>query len=88
MLAQDINGNVHVLKNGGELSGVAAGLVPTILMPGEPKVGDKFAPGTNYGGSVLSLDRKVDSYTGVLHTQFIVNQADNQRTSTMIIGHR
>ena len=79
MLAQDINGNVHVLKNGGELCGVAAGLVPTLLMPGEPKVGDKFAPGANYAGSVLSLDEKVDSYTGVLHTQFIVNQADNTK---------
>lgn len=79
MLAQDINGNVHVLKNGGELCGVAAGLVPTLLMPDEPKVGDKFAPGANYAGSVLSLDEKVDSYTGVLHTQFIVNQADNTK---------
>ena len=77
MLAQDIEGNVHVLKNGGELSGVAAGLAPTILMPGDPKVGDRFAPSVNYTGEVLSVDETVDSYTGVLHTQFIVNQGDN-----------
>ena len=79
MLAQDINGNVHVLKNGGELSGVAAGLAPTILMPEDPKVGDRFAPSANYTGEVLSLDETVNSYTGVLHTQFIVNQADNTK---------
>jgi len=79
MLAQDIHGNVHVLKNGGELSGVAAGLVPTILLPGSPKVDDRFAPSANYTGAVLSLDETVDSYTGVLHTQFIVNQTGNTK---------
>jgi len=63
MLAQDVHGKVHVLKTGGALSGVAAGLSATILMPGNPKVGDSFAPGTNYTGTVLSLNETVDSYT-------------------------
>jgi hypothetical protein len=79
MLAQDVQGKVHVLKNGGALSGVAAGLTATILMPGNPKVGDCFAPGTNYTGTVLSLNETVDSYAGVLHTRFIVDQSDNKK---------
>lgn len=79
MLAQDINGNVHVLKNGETLSGFAAGSAATLLMPGDPKVGDSFGPSADYIGTVLSLDETVGSYTGVLHTQFIVTQADGTK---------
>jgi hypothetical protein len=63
----------------GTLSGVAAGLAATILMPGSPRVGDRFAPSANYNGTVLSLDETMDSYTGVLHTRFIVDQTDNKK---------
>jgi hypothetical protein len=84
LLAQDVQGNVHVLKNisgdTGTLSGVAAGLSATILMPGNPKAGDSFAPAANYIGTVLSVDETVDSYAGVLHTRFIVDQADNKKS--------
>ncbi|MHB8773421.1 MAG: hypothetical protein ACYC7J_20715 [Syntrophales bacterium] len=83
MLAQDIRGNVHVLKNvsggTGTLSGVAAGLAATLLMPGDPRVGDSFGPSADYTGTVLSLDETVGSYTGVLHSLFVVEQGNNTR---------
>lgn len=83
LLAQDTQGNVHVLKNiSGDtstLSGIAAGQAATFLMPGNPKVGDGFGPSANYTGTVIALDETVGSYTGVLHTQFVEAQGDNTK---------
>ena len=82
MLAQDSEGNIHVLKNiedgVGTLSGVAAGSSATLLMPGDPKEDDQFGPSVNYIGTVIALDEVVDSYTNVLHTQFLVDQPNNK----------
>lgn len=74
-LAQDAEGNIHVLQNNIENvlipNGVAAGSDATFLLPGKPEVDESFGPDPNLKGTVISLDAEIDGYTGVLHTRFL-----------------
>lgn len=75
LLAQDVQGNVHILANqvngSWVYSGVAANVSPTILMVTRPAAGDLFNPNPALyqGGTVVALNQVQGPYTGVLHTR-------------------
>lgn len=75
LLAQDVQGNVHVLANlvNGQwaYSGVAANTDATLLMVTRPGVGDLFNPNPvlYQSGTVVAINQVQNSYTGVLHTR-------------------
>ena len=85
IIAQDMDGNVHVLKNfdgdEGSLSGVATGKTPTYLMPANPKVGDRFGPSSTNTWLVVSVDEIVDDYSGVLNIESTAQVSDGQTES-------
>lgn len=82
LLAQDVQGNVHVLANevNGEwvYSGVAANQEKTILMVTDPAAGDSFNPNPAVyaSGTVVAVNQVQGSYTGVLHTRLTTLAGD------------
>ncbi|MBN1664029.1 MAG: hypothetical protein JW943_10555 [Deltaproteobacteria bacterium] len=74
LLAQDVQGNVHILANRNEAgqwvpSGVAAGKAATLIMITLPATGDVFHPDESTSGSVISTNEVKPGYPGLLHTR-------------------